>query len=142
MADIAGKAVRIYISDGADPDNWLLIGAARTDSLTLSNPPVESNHKDAGGWRTTFPGGVIKAADLSVTAEWKDTTAHQRARTVAMSTVSTSTNFVFLFGDGQALSGEFEITSFEFNGETEGPATFSMSCGSNGAVTLGASPIV
>lgn len=140
MAEIAGKSARIYIGDGGSPESYLLIGSARVDSATIQNPPVESNNKDAGGWRTTFPGGVIKAVDMTCTAEWKDSAAHQRCRTVAMSTVSTEANCVFLFGDGQALAGGFEVTSLEFNGETEGPLTFTANFGSNGVVTLGADP--
>ena len=43
--------------------------------------------------------------------------------------------FQLVVPDFGTYSGEFRVTSLEFDGETEGEATFSLSLESNGTVT-------
>lgn len=136
MADITGKAVTLLVGDGGGGGEvFTTVAAATTHSLSISNSEVEFNTKDSGGWRDLFPTGSIKNISISASFQFTNTADQDRVKTIAMAADS-SANFKFRDGSGEEFSGNFQITSFDLTGETEGFATFDISLSSNGIIVL------
>mgnify|MGYP001167484505 CR=1 FL=1 len=55
--------------------------------------------------------------------------------TTAMSATTPAANFRFLDGGGKILAGEFQLSSVELGGETEGFAACDVTLSSNGTFT-------
>lgn len=134
MPDIAGKEVLLYIEDPATPGTYSLIAAGTTHSITINNTEVEKNSKDSGGWREVFPPGSIKSIAMSMQGIFKETADHDLLRNIAMSTSDPAANFRFNLGGTRRLVGEFQVTSYEHSGDTEGFAQFTANFASNGVI--------
>lgn len=133
MADITGKSVLLYIGDGGSPEAFALIAAGTSHSATISTTEVEKNSKDSGGWREIFPTGAIRSVALTMSGIFTDTAAQEDLRQLAMS-ADPSANFRFTFGGTRRITGNFQVTSYEHSGETEGFAQFTANFASNGVI--------
>lgn len=140
MADIQGKAIFVYIGDGATPtENFTKIGATTSDGFTISNSVTERNTKDSSGWTEVFPSGTLKTMNITISGEWNDTSAQQLLRDVAEST-NPEANFKITDGAGDAYAGAFQVENFELTGETEGFGQFSCSLRNNGVIARETAP--
>lgn len=135
MADIPGKTVLVKVEDTPGGGTYSLIAAGQSHSLTINNTEVEINTKDSGSWRDLFPEGSIKSMAISLSGVFTDTADQARLIAIAESATNPAANFKFLDGAGEELVGEFQVSSLEFGGETEGFASYSATLASNGAVT-------
>lgn len=134
MADITGKSVLLYIGDGGSPEAFSLIAAGTSHSVTISSTTVEKNSKDSGGWREIFPDGAIRSVSMTMSGIFTETAAQEALRAVAMS-ATPKANFRFNLGGTRRLTGQFQVTSYEHSGETEGFAQFTAQFESNGVIT-------
>lgn len=135
MPDITGKSVLLYIGDGESPEVFSLIAAGTSHSMTINNTEVEKNSKDSGGWREVFPEGSIKSISLSMQGIFKETADQDLLRSLVMSTSNPAGNFRFNLGGTRRITGEFQVSSYEHSGDTEGFAQFTASFVSNGVIT-------
>lgn len=135
MPDIAGKEVLLYIEDPGTPGTFLLIAAGTSHTLTINNTEVDKNSKDSGGFREIFPEGSIKSVTISGSWIFQETADHDAVRDVAMSTSNPAATFRFNLGGTRRITGEFQVSSYEHNGDTEGFAGFSCQLASNGVIT-------
>ena len=134
MPDITGKAVTIYMGDGAIPEVFTKIATCKEHSAKINNTVVEKNSKDSGGWREVFPPGSIRSVDLSLSGIFKESADQEALRRLAMSETPQA-NFRFYFGGTRRLTGLFQVTDYEHSGATEGFAEFSANFISNGVIT-------
>ena len=141
MPDIPGKLVTIYIGDGGAPEAFSKIAATQNDQITINNQPFEQNTKDSGGWRETFPGGVIKSATMTMRGVYEETADQDALLNLSMSTDDVSSNFIFNMGGTRQLRGRFSVDSFDYTGETQGGAQFSATFSSDGPVILEAKTV-
>lgn len=135
MADIPGKTVTLRIEDSAGSGTYTKIAKATTHRLSINNSEVEVSHKDSGGWRDLFPEGSIKSMQITMSMLFDGTAAQVRLRNVAESTTNPAANLQFVDGNGDRLVGEFQVSSYEYGGETEGFASADATFASNGPVT-------
>ena len=135
MPDIPGKTVTVHIEDSEGSGSYTKIAKATVHRLTISNSEVEVSHKDSGGFRDLFPQGSIKSLGITMSGLFDGTAAQLRLRAVAESTTDTSANFRFVDGNGEELQGRFQVSSFEFGGETEGFASYDATLASTGVIT-------
>jgi TP901-1 family phage major tail protein len=134
MADIPGKDVLLYIGDGGGPEVFSLIAAGTSHSMTVNSTTVVKNSKDSGGWSEIFPDGAIRSVSLSMSGIFKETADQDALRTLSMADPP-SANFRFTLGGTRRITGNFQVTSYEHSGETEGFASFTASFESNGVIT-------
>ena len=79
--------------------------------------------------------GGVMSVSVSGDGIFLDESAQEgRLNTIAMQADPVA-NFDLVVSEFGTYSGEFRVTSLEFDGETEGEATFSLSLESNGTVT-------
>lgn len=139
MADIPGKQVLLYIGDGGGPETFGLIAAGTSHSVTITNTEVDKNSKDSGGYREVFPAGSIKSCQISMTGIYTET-ANQEALRNMVNADPPSGNFRFYLGGTRMIEGQFQVTSYEHSGETEGFAQFTAQFTSNGVFTDSPTP--
>lgn len=135
MPNIPGKNVLLEIGDGGAPENFSTIASGTSNSFTINNTEVEVNSKDSGGFRELFPEGSIKSIAMSMSGVYKETADQDALRNVAMSTVDPSANFRMTLGGTRRITGRFQVSNYEHNGETEGFAGFSGQFSSTGVIT-------
>ena len=140
MADIPGKNVTLFIEDSDGAGTYTKIAKATVHRLSVNNSEVEVSHKDSGGWRDLFPEGSIKSMQITMSMLFDGTAAQLRLRALAESTTNPAGLIRFVDGNGERLSGEFQISSYEYGGETEGFASADATFSSNGVITREAHP--
>ena len=138
MAKQLGRTLLVKIGDGAGSEAFTAIAGLNSKSITINNSAIDVTTPDA-----TTPSGALFAQSLnglksvSVSGDgiFLDESAQEgRLNTIAMQADPVA-NFELVVPDFGTYSGEFRVTSLEFDGETEGEATFSLSLESNGTVT-------
>lgn len=135
MPRIPGKLVLLYIGDGGSPEAFSLIARGTAHSVTINNTEVEVNTKDSGGWRDVYPEGSIKSLSVTMDGVYEETADQEALRALAMSTVKPAGNFRLNLGGTRRFTGEFQVSSYQHSGETEGFAAFSVQLSSNGIIT-------
>ena len=135
MPDVKGRDVTIHIGDGSGPpENFAAIARAQVHTLTINNSEVDVTAKDDGGWRRLSPDAGLKSVVMSLNGVFDSSTDQERLKDLAFS-ASAQATFRFIDGSGEVLEGEFQVTSFEITGETEGVAQFSCTLSSSGTIT-------
>tara|TARA_B100001057_G_C22216561_1_gene706593 strand:+ start:132 stop:554 length:423 start_codon:yes stop_codon:yes gene_type:complete len=138
MAKQLGRTLLVKIGDGANSEAFTTIAGLNSKSITINNSAIDVTTPDA-----TTPSGALFAESLnglksvSVSGDgiFLDESAQEgRLNSVAM-LADPKANFEIVVPDFGKYSGAFRVTSFEFGGETEGAATFSLSLESTGTVT-------
>ena len=135
MADIPGKDVTLHVEDSPGAGTYTKVAKATVHGLTINNTEVEVSHKDSGGFRDLFPEGSIKSAQITMSVLYDASATHALLFTTAMSATNPAANFRFLDGSGKILAGEFQISTIELGGETEGFASADLTLSSNGIFT-------
>lgn len=136
MAGVPGKNVTVRIEDGVGIGTYTKLGKATVHRMVLNNSEVEVSHKDSGGWRDLFPEGSIKSMQVTMSLLLDDADAPQaELRSRAESTVKPAANFQIVDGAGDRYVGEFQISTFELGGETEGFGATDITLASNGPIT-------
>lgn len=137
MALVKGREFLLYIGDGGGPEVFLKLGAARSNSMTLNNRPVDVTNKDtvAGftSWDTASSvkemtqalEGFVDNANPGIT----------RLRQVAASQ-DPSANFRLMTGETgtSKWEGAFVVETFANEGPTEGPLSYSLQLRNKGDV--------
>ena len=136
MADNPGKEYVVLIEDTAGSGTWTVIAAGQSHSMTINNSEVEINTKDSGSWRDLFPAGSIKSITVSLQGVFTSTADQARLTAVAETTTGAGpvANFKIRDGAGEDMHGDFQVTSYEMGGETEGFVSYSATLASTGAI--------
>ncbi len=136
MANNPGKLFVILIEDTAGSGTWTVIAAGQSHNWTVNNSEVEINTKDSGSWRDLFPAGAIISISASLTFVFTSTA--DQARLVAVSETTTGlgpvANFKLRDGAGEDLHGDFQVSSLEHGGETEGMVSINGTLSSTGPI--------
>lgn len=136
MADIPGKNITVKIEDAPSAGTYTKIARATVHRMSLNNTEVEVSHKDSGGWRDLFPEGSIKSMQITMSFQFSGSAEQELLASVARSTTNPAANFQFIDGNGDRYVGEFQVSTYELGGETEGFANADATLSSNGPVTF------
>lgn len=130
-----GALVLLKMGDGGTPtETFTTIGGMRANSFTLNNQAVDATNKDSGAWRQLLEGAGIRAVSLSGSGIFTDSAAEETLRSAAFN--NSIDNYELHFGNGDKLSGAFQITSYNRGGSYDGEETYSASFASAGAITF------
>ena len=131
MAAQKGYALLHKIGDAASPEVFTTVAGLRSTSFTVNNETVDVTTKDnTSKWRQLLSGAGTKSLSISGSGVFTDAISEETVRTAAFA--NTINNFQILLGNGDDLTGAFQITSYERGGEFNGEETFSISLESSG----------
>jgi TP901-1 family phage major tail protein len=135
MAAQKGSLFILKIGDGATPDEaFTTIGGMRTNRFTLNNQAVDTTNRDSGQWRALLEGAGNSSLSISASGIFEDSTAEETLRGYAFA--NSIRNFQFTFGNGDSMTGAFQISSYSRGASYNDAETFSISLQSAGAVTF------
>lgn len=113
--------------------NAVAIAGVTQTGLSVNNEPVDITSNDSAGYRTILGTSGTESIDISVEGVYTDDVL----RDVAFGTGSKLlTDITFAFANGDTLSGDFFLATFEETNPTAEATTFSASFQSSGAYTF------
>lgn len=113
------------------------IAGLRENSISVDGSPVDITSKDDNGYRTLGDFAGMRALDISATGVLKD----DILRDIALGTGSLLlTDVTIEFDDGDVVSGDFYLASYEVAGTHDGEATYTISLQSSGAYSAPTAP--
>ncbi len=139
MTYYAGKVFTVKVGDGAAPEVFTTVAAAKSHSLSINNEAIDVTNKDGNQFRALINGG-IKSLEISLSGIMTDdTTIAARMMTLATGTDNIA-NFHLVSGLGDKFAGPFFVQSLERSGEVNNAETYSFKLSSAGTIVYTAAP--
>ncbi len=130
-----GSLVLLKVGDGATPtETFTTVGGLRTTNFTHNNQTVDATNKDSGAWRELLDGAGTRSVSISGSGVFTDSAAEETVRGYAMN--NAINNYELTFGNGDKLSGPFQITSYQRAGSYNDAETYSITLASAGQVSF------
>lgn len=138
MTSQKGRDLLLKIGDGADPENFSALGAARTTGMVVSNRLVEATQMGAGGMQSFIAAAGVQGLQLRLDGLFKDAAAEERLRAAALS--RSAPNFELHFPNGDKYAARFVVEEYARSGSFDGLEAFSVTLrrSGNGLFTGGA----
>jgi len=134
MSSQKGRDLLLKIGNGADPEVFTTLGAARTVSMLLNNQPIESTTMGDGGFQGLSAAAGIQALEPTLEGLFKDAAAEEALRLSAFE--RTAKNYQLLFPNGDLFEAFFVIHDYRRGGSFDGLETFSVTLGRSGGGTF------
>jgi len=134
MAANKGNLMLLKVGDGASSESFTTISGQRSTSMTVNNNTVDISTKDTTQWIERLEQAALTGMTISTSGIFKDAASEETLRGYAMA--NTIDNYEFDFGNGDKISGAFQITSYERGGDYEGAGTYSATLESAGTITF------
>lgn len=133
MAAQLGRSFVLAVGNGASPEVFTTIGAAKVTSMRLNGQLVDTTTVDNNGWRELLEGGAVRSVSISLSGIVKDSAAEATLQTNAFA--QTIDNYKITTGAGDTFTGAFQITQYERSGEVNGAEEFSATLESSSTIT-------
>ena len=124
MSSQIGRDLLLKIGDGADPEVFTTIGAARTVSMSLNNKPVDNTMMDGNGFQNMQADAGVQTMELTLEGLFRDAAAEEALRLSAFN--RTTGNYQLLFPNGDLFAAAFVIHEYRRGGSFDGLETFSI----------------
>lgn len=134
MTGYKGALVLLKIGDGQTPETFTTVGGMRTTRFILNNRLIDTTNKDSGAWREVLSGGGVRFISISGDGLFTDDGSEETLRVQAFD--NSIKNYELCFGNGDKLSGSFQITSYERAGDYDAEETYSITLESSGEVVF------
>lgn len=125
----AQRGLLFILSVGADD-----VLTARQTDMTINSEVVDVTAKDTQGWRDLMEGAGTKSMTITLEGPFKDELYEETLRGYAHS--ASINAFTLTSGNGDAWTGDFQITSYSRAGVYNGEETYSMTLESAGVITF------
>lgn len=134
MAAQKGKDLLLKIdSDGQG--TFETVAGLRARSIVFNAETVDVTHSEsAGQWRELLVGAGVRAARISGGGVFKDAASDALVREAFFG--GTVADWQIVVPDFGALTGPFEVTSYEFAGRHDGEVTFEITVESAGLLAF------
>lgn len=138
MAAQLGRALLLKVGDGGTPTEvFTTLSGQTTGTMTRNGQIVDVTTKDSDAERELLADGGIKSTVITVSGQFTD-----NADITTLNTqydAQTIDNYQFVIPGSTApitYEGGFQISSFEFSGDTDTGVTYSATFESSGALTV------
>lgn len=131
MSSQKGRDLLLKVGNGADPEIFTTIGAARTVSMVLNNQPVDKTGMASDGFQELQADAGVQSLELRLDGLFKDAAAEEALRLAAFS--RTAKNYQLQFPNGDVLEASFIIHDYNRRGSFDGLETFSVSFSRTGS---------
>ncbi|MFH1158061.1 MAG: phage tail tube protein [Pseudomonadota bacterium] len=138
MSSQRGRDLLLKIGDGADPEVFTTIGAARTVSMSLNNQTVDNTAMDGSGFQSLQAEAGVQTMELTLEGLFRDASAEEALRLSAFDRAAR--NYQLLFPNGDLYAAAFVIHEYRRGGSFDGLETFAVALArtGGGAFTPGA----
>lgn len=136
MAIQSGSDLLLKIGDGGDPESFATIGGLRTTFLRVENQTVANDNVASGAWRSLLEGGGTKQITVSASGWFSDSAEEETLRAHAFA--NGAANYELHFGNGDTLSGPFQLTRYQRDGSRGEAEEYSITLVSAGVVSYSA----
>jgi TP901-1 family phage major tail protein len=134
MAAQKGKDLLVKIYVGA---SYVTIAGLRSRRLAFNAETVDITHAEsAERWRELLDGAGVKRASVAGRGLFKDAASDALLRQTFFDGAVKS--YQLVIPDFGTVTGPFQITSFEFDGEHNGEVTYELALESAGALAFAA----
>jgi TP901-1 family phage major tail protein len=135
MAAQKGSLLLLKVGDGAIPaENFTTVGGLRTTGFTHNNQLIDATSLESGVWRKLMDGAGIRSIAISGSGVFTDAASEEAVRGFAMS--NQIKNYRLTFGNGDSMTGPFQITSYQRSGNYNNEETYALTLASAGVVTF------
>jgi predicted secreted protein len=124
MPSQKGRDLLLKTGNGADPEVFFTIGAARTVSMVLNNNPIDGTTMDSDGFHELQVAAGLQTMELTLEGLFKDAAAEESLRLSAFN--RTAKNYQLLFPNGDLFEAAFIISGYRRSGSFDGLETFSV----------------
>jgi TP901-1 family phage major tail protein len=129
MAKVAGRKVKVYAGTGG---SRVLVAGGRSDSINISNEPIDITDKGDDGWRVMLNDASVRTVEI--TTEGLVDGAGLIATSLGATNNLLGQYEIELEGIGTA-AGQFFIASYEISAPHDGAAEFTGTFQSSGPIT-------
>lgn len=134
MSIFEGSLVTLKIGNGSTPtETFTQVGGLENVKMRVRSRMVESSNLSTGRWRELISGAGVVSLSISASGKFGDATSEETLRNAAFA--NTLKNYEFVFGNGDKVSGAFQISDYERFGDMESEEGFSVALESGGDIT-------
>jgi predicted secreted protein len=123
----------LHIGDGADPEGFLPIAAARLAAVSLSNTPADATALDSGGVQALEAAAGGQELRVRLDGQFRDQAAEEALRAAAFG--RTADNYRLAFPNGDTYTAAFVVRDYTRGGSFEGLEEFSVTLQRSGGGT-------
>ena len=134
MTSQSGSLVLLKVGDNGGPESFATVGGMLVTSFAHYNKGVDVTSKDSGGWRELLENGGAKSMVISGSGRFEDSAAEALVRSYAIGGLIR--HYEITFGNGDLLSGAFQILTYQRGGNYNGIETYTLSLASSGPITF------
>lgn len=134
MTAYKGSSLLLKVGNGGAPETFTTIGGMRVTALAYNNAIVDASNRGTGAWRTLLEDAGLRSLNVSGSGIFTDAVSEETVRAIAMS--GQIRNFQMSFGNGDSLTGAFQITAYQRAGNHNGEETYSLSLASAGTIVF------
>lgn len=134
MPSQKGRDLLLKIGDGANPEVFTTLGAARTVAMVLNNQPVDSTTMDSNGFQSLQADAGVQSFEIMLEGLFKDAAAEETLRLSAFN--RTVKNYQLLFPNGDMFAASFVIGDYRRGGSFDGLETFAATFIRSGSGTF------
>lgn len=134
MAAQKGALMLLKVGNGGGPETFTTVAGMRTTSFTHNNQVVDTTNKDSGAWRALLDGAGTRSITISGTGVFTNAATEETVRGFAMN--NQIKNYQLTFGNGDSMTGAFQITAYQRAGNYNNEETYSLSLASAGAISF------
>lgn len=137
MAQQKGRLLLIKVESAPGSGTFLNVGGLQTKSVKVNNEMVDVTNSDSNGWRKLLEGAGVNSLEATGSGVFSDDQAIDIVRDAAENNIHL--NFqVICPGDtySRVYTGRWGLANFEFSGEYNGAAKFSVTMQSDGQQTI------
>ncbi len=125
MPSQRGRDLLLKIGDGADPEVFTTLGAARAVSMVVNNNPADSTAMDSDGFQEFQVNAGVQSLELALEGLFKDAAAEETLRLASFS--GAVKNYRLMFPNGNVLEAAFIVADYRRGGSYDGLESFSVS---------------
>ncbi len=133
MAAFKGNSMIVKVGDGATPtEAFTAIGGVQVVNLALDAAVVDASGVASGAWRLGLSQSGTRRLTLDVRGVFEDSAAEETIRALAFN--GAHRKFQLLFGNGDVVAANFQVSAYARTGDQEKPEAVSFALESAGEV--------
>jgi TP901-1 family phage major tail protein len=129
----AQKGISMLLKLALDGTGGTVAGL-QTTGLTINNEMVDVTNKDSAGWRQLLQQAGVQSVTLSASGTADSAATFATLQSYAQ--VNSINPFQMIYGNGDTVSGQFQVTKFDITGPYNKEQTFTITLESSGQPTF------
>jgi predicted secreted protein len=129
-----GRDLLLKIGNGASPEIFTTIGAARTVEMSIDNQPTDITSMNSNGVAVLQADAGVQSMEIMLQGLFKDSAAEETLRAAAFN--RTANDYQLLFPNGALYAASFVIGDYRRSGSYDGLESFTVTLLRTGSGTF------